>query len=243
MKEITKTDFYSALNNSKYGLEYLELVNNPTNNLSNKQKGENHHIHLRALGGADTNENIVRLSIFNHCLAHLLLVKAVLELDVYWKYEPIYALMRIANGHQFNELSDAEKITLEEVHNWAYLREQAYIEHGKKHTSIMKNVWADEVFHNRMKEKCIEVQNRPGAREHQREVQLIAQNRPETKAKRISSLRYTCNLPEIRKMKSELSLENQNRPEVKEKKSKSLKGKNKGKHRVYRADGTFYMSF
>lgn len=64
----------------------------------------------------------------------------------------------------------------------------------------------------------------------------------ETKEKiRQHSLLQMQDPEQIRKIRESLTGRKQN-PNTVAKRAKSLKGKNKGKHRVYREDGTFYMA-
>jgi hypothetical protein len=77
---------------------------------------EFHHIHPRKLGGAVRDKNnIVRLSLFEHCQAHILLAKAMPC------NETLVPVFRMSGG-QYKKLSDFEKITLEEIGEWTKIR-------------------------------------------------------------------------------------------------------------------------
>ena len=82
------------------------------------EKGyEIHHIHPRALEGPDDESNLVKLTIFEHCIAHYYLAKAV----PCWK--TLYPILRLS-GRQVKNLSDLERLSLEEICQWSLLREQ-----------------------------------------------------------------------------------------------------------------------
>lgn len=121
MKEISFKDLCAILNQSTPGQQYLSLVNSSTLPLVREVGYEIHHIHPKALGGSNQSENLVKLTTYQHCLAHVLLAKAYPCLET---LNPIVLL----SGKQVLSLSDLEKVTLEECYGWSKLREKAMVE-------------------------------------------------------------------------------------------------------------------
>lgn len=151
MKHISKKEFFNQLNSCEYGRQYLELVTNPENHLGKKDKGEVHHIHPRKLGGdLKAPENLVKLSVFNHCLAHVLLAKAFIELNITGKHEALLMISMLSRK-QYKTLSDIEKITLEDIYNWSILRQLGFEKAGK----LCKEFWetADNEFRKKFSDK------------------------------------------------------------------------------------------
>ena len=94
MKHISKEEFFNQLNSCEYGRQYLELVNNLENHLEKKDKGEVHHIHPKKMGGdLKSPENLVKLTTFNHCLAHVLLAKTAMHLHSNWIGEALMPII------------------------------------------------------------------------------------------------------------------------------------------------------
>ena len=107
---MTSREFYEILDGSEFGREYLKLIDKA---VSRKYapfgRVEKHHIHPKALGGSRKSEtNIVTLSVFEHCLAHVFLARAI----------PCPATLKpiVRMNTQFNLLSNPDKITLEDVY-------------------------------------------------------------------------------------------------------------------------------
>lgn len=111
--------FHKQLNESDFGTQYLQLIGSAKNRGLKPEKGyEIHHIHPRALEGSDDKSNLVKLTVFEHCIAHYYLAKAV----PCWK--TLYPILLLSH-RQVKKLSDLERLTLEEVCQWSLLREQA----------------------------------------------------------------------------------------------------------------------
>lgn len=131
MKTVSKEALYAALQQSIPGRQYLSLVSSNTP-VKEGQRFEIHHKHPRALGGDNSESNLVRLTTFQHCLAHLLLAKSYPCLET---LNPIILL----SGKQVHTLSDLEKVSLEECYGWSKLREKAFEELHRQ------NFFTDEV--------------------------------------------------------------------------------------------------
>lgn len=111
-------DFYRQLGESDYGKQYLALIESAKDRGLKPEKGyERHHIHSRALGGGNEDENLVKLTILEHCVAHYYLAKAI----PCWK--TLYPILKLS-GKEVRDLSDLERLTLEEVCNWSTFKEQ-----------------------------------------------------------------------------------------------------------------------
>ena len=113
--------FYKSLYESEWGQKYLKLIREP---VPEGCTVEVHHIQPRALGGSNSNVNLVRLSVYQHILAHIYLAKALPCTETLL---PITWMSR----KSVKKLSDLEKITLEEVQEWTELRKKASIESSK----------------------------------------------------------------------------------------------------------------
>lgn len=116
MKNISVREFYDSLNQSSDGRAYLELINkNKGQSLKAKKGHEIHHIHPKSLGGTDEGNNLVRLTMYDHCLAHLWLAK------VFPCPETYYVLNKLS-GKRFERFTEVEQITLEEIYQWSKTR-------------------------------------------------------------------------------------------------------------------------
>lgn len=108
--------FYGTLSKKKPGKEYLQLIEKARKQeIGPTEKVEIHHIQPVSLGGPDIGTNKVPLTIFQHCLAHLLIAKC-------FSYPEPYFVLNKMSGKHLNGLSDLEKITLEEVYKWTETR-------------------------------------------------------------------------------------------------------------------------
>ena len=121
---LTEVEFSSLLT-TKPGLDYLSVISNgynrprPKSTKGKKQKGyEIHHIVPRAYGGTEDPTNLVKLTVYEHILAHYYLT---LMTDNVFMYHSLSLMV----GKRLENLSDLEKIKLEELEHWAELREQA----------------------------------------------------------------------------------------------------------------------
>ena len=220
MKHISKEEFFKQLNSCEYGRQYLELVNNPENHLGKMDKGEVHHIHPKKMGGdLKAPENLVKLTTFNHCLAHVLLAKTAMQLHSNWIGEALMPIVWLGQGQQFHSLSELEKITLEDIYNWSELiklghKKQAECTKGKPAWNSGK--------------KCPQISKaRKGQKLSEETKQKIRENN-------------RANVPEVRKKISKKLKGRVFTEEHKQKISIKLKGKktgkpswNSGKHGIY----------
>ena len=116
---MTSEEFYTELQRSDSGREYLGLISLCQSRSLRREPGfELHYVFPRSLGGENTSSNLVRLTVFEHCQAHALLAKA---LPCYQTLQPISIL---SNG-QVKKLEDLDKVTLEEQYAWSKLRYKA----------------------------------------------------------------------------------------------------------------------
>lgn len=74
-------DGYPHLKNNKYFKWYKNIISNRI--ISPIEKGENHHILPRSMGGNDDTENIIKLSPREHYICHLCLIKFTEGRDYY----------------------------------------------------------------------------------------------------------------------------------------------------------------
>lgn len=104
-------EFEEKVQNSEY-VKLVRKVQSLGRGLIREKGFEIHHIHPRGLGGdVRAESNLVKLTLFEHCLAHLLLFK------VYPCSETGRPLLKIA-GHQFLKTSEEERRTLEQ-YGWS----------------------------------------------------------------------------------------------------------------------------
>lgn len=126
---MTKIEFEQKLQESCEGRKYLDLIaSNIRRNLVREKGYELHHIHPRGLGGENNQENLVKLTIFEHCLAHTYLAKAFPSPQT---LKPIARM----SSRQYLDLSELEKVSLDEIEGWASLREKAiHCSHSQEHS-------------------------------------------------------------------------------------------------------------
>lgn len=127
-------EFEEALVSSEWGLKYLDFIEKAkSKNLSlKKEPGFNiHHIQPKALGGTNEEENKVKLTSVEHCIAHGLLAKALPS------YKTLKPITKMSFG-QYKELSDLEKLTIDECVGWGELYKDS-LRVGVKHTQETKN--------------------------------------------------------------------------------------------------------
>lgn len=126
-----KQEFYSILENTEKGREYLNLISQAESRKNtNSLVFEKHHIHPKGLGGPNTDENIVKLTVFEHCLAHLFLVQAI---PCSQTLKPIQRMSR-----QFLTLEGYQKVTLEDTYHWSEWREKAiHCTHSPEHLAAI----------------------------------------------------------------------------------------------------------
>lgn len=116
-------EFFETLQKSEFGKRYLDLIEANRDRVLKKESGyEIHHIFPRCFGGTNEKVNLVKLTVYDHLLAHYFLVKA-LDHPKLW-----YSLSFIL-GPQFNKLSKEEQLSLQNLEGWAQLREAAIHRH------------------------------------------------------------------------------------------------------------------
>lgn len=158
-------EFFRRLKSSKEGRKYLKLIEEnkgKDRNLSWERGFERHHIQPRALGGSEDFSNLVKLTVFDHILAHLYLAKALPCYDT-------VAATCIMCGKQVKSLSEIQKISLKEVYVQANIRQlrrqfvkpkteeenRHFVEQSKKtriekYGSLMKQAHKPEVIEKRL---------------------------------------------------------------------------------------------
>lgn len=109
-------EFYDSLDQNPDGRAYLKLIDRSKSQSLEAKKGhEIHHIHPKSLGGTDETDNLVRLSMYDHCLAHLWLAKV-------FPCPETYFVLNKLSGKRFERFTEVERITLEEVYQWSKVR-------------------------------------------------------------------------------------------------------------------------
>lgn len=136
MRYMSEKDFFEKLNQTSYGQEYLNFINQilaeQRTPKVRKDGYDLHHIQPKALGGL--NSKLVKLSAFEHCKAHALLAKAIPCL------ETLYPVKTLSVG-QVQTLSDLDKVSLEDLYEWSKL-----VEEWRKINGIQNRgrVWTEE---------------------------------------------------------------------------------------------------
>lgn len=140
---MTQLEFFDLLDNSESGKEYLRLVNQAASRENLDCKIEKHHIHPRGLGGSViAPNNLVNLTVYEHCLAHVLLAKAI---PCPATFKPI-----IRMGSQYSSLIEPEQITLEEIYQWSVWREKAiHASHSPEHSAAISRARKGQVCNNK----------------------------------------------------------------------------------------------
>jgi len=121
MRNITVEKFYGDLVKTENGKDYLNLIQKARERKDRTFSGsvfEIHHVFPVSLGGSDFPDNKVKLTVYEHCLAHLLLAKC-------FTYPETYFVLNRMSGKKFLQLSDLDRVTLEEIHQWSQTRELA----------------------------------------------------------------------------------------------------------------------
>ena len=117
MHKISSVDFL-AIHNEHMQDYYKLLIGKEMTNRRPEKGFEKHHIIPRAFGGTDEHSNLVKLTIYEHILAHYYLALGTKNVHMFHAFNCIM-------GKQYKALSDLEKIKLEELEHWAQIREQA----------------------------------------------------------------------------------------------------------------------
>lgn len=116
---MNKEEFFVELSKSEEGLKYLDLVESRKGLKVSKEPGyEIHHIFPRCFGGTNEKSNLVKLTVYEHLLAHYYLALAIRHPKTLYSFSFIV-------GPQFNKLSGLEQSNLESLEKWANLREKA----------------------------------------------------------------------------------------------------------------------
>lgn len=109
---MTLQEFSSLIQNSEYA-NLIEKVQSQGRGIVRESGYEIHHIHPRGLEGeVRESSNLIKLTLFEHCLAHLLL----------FKLYPCSATgqpLRKMLGHQFSSLSEQEQSILDTKYGWS----------------------------------------------------------------------------------------------------------------------------
>lgn len=121
IKEWNSDEFLRTIQESKYYNIYFKLTHSEEEwrKKFKAQKGyEIHHIIPRCFGGDNSKENRIKLTTKEHMLAHYYL--ALMTNHIY-----MFQCFNYMMGAQFNKLSQIETIELEELENWAKVRDIA----------------------------------------------------------------------------------------------------------------------
>lgn len=113
--------FCESLRQTDEGKKYLSLIEQAQSckRSLEKEKGyEIHHIHTKALGGSNESSNLVKLSVFEHILAHYYLALAIPC------RQTLYPIIILSN-RAVRCLSDLQKVQIESLTYWSKLREDA----------------------------------------------------------------------------------------------------------------------
>ena len=84
---------------NKYAKLYYRIVNHAMVRTEIGGKNESHHIIPRSLGGSNSNDNLVKLSIREHFICHWLLTKMVIGNSSYKMYK---ALHKMSQGRELS---------------------------------------------------------------------------------------------------------------------------------------------
>lgn len=109
---------------------------------------EIHHIVSRALGGSNDPTNLIRLSCFDHIRAHILLYRACpcrkTLLPIIWM-----------SSKEFRHISEKERETIEQMEEWAQLRQEALQVSGQqgRKNLINPNIRKRALEHSRKTQK------------------------------------------------------------------------------------------
>ena len=140
---MTQLEFFNLLDNSESGREYLRLINLASSRDKVEGRVEKHHIHPKGLGGCVASpSNLVYLTIYEHCLAHVLLARAI---PCSATFKPIVRMKR-----QYDSLVQPEQCTLEEIYQWSIWREKAiHGSHSPEHSAAISRARKGQVCNNK----------------------------------------------------------------------------------------------
>lgn len=135
MRALSFCEFEEQLLQSEEGTQYLQTVDTyrkEERGLLKESGFEIHHIHPRGLGGdSKSGSNLIKVTIFEHCVLHVLLARAIPCLET---LSPVIKM----TYRQVKELSDLDRIDLEEVYHWSDLRKQARRSLSQKHSGTTR---------------------------------------------------------------------------------------------------------
>lgn len=117
MHKISAIEF-NCIHNEHMAEYYKLLVGKEPSTLKNEKGFEKHHIIPRCFGGPNDKTNIVKLTAYEHILAHYYLALGTNNVHMFHAFNCML-------GKQFHKLQDIERLKLEELQHWAQLREQS----------------------------------------------------------------------------------------------------------------------
>lgn len=161
MKTVNREKFIEILEGSTAGIQYLDLIEQVqyvNRGLSAEKGFELHHIHPRALGGeVKDEENIIKLTVLEHCISHALLAQA------FPCQETLTPIVKMSGG-QVKKLAEVEKLTLYDFYNWKELKER-----GREQSAIkLKELWRDPDYRKRWTESRKKIWTSEELRQRQR---------------------------------------------------------------------------
>ena len=120
-RKITITEF-NTIRNEWMQQYYQLLVGKEPSTLKNERGFEKHHIIPRCFGGSNDKSNIVKLTTYEHILAHYYLALGTENIHM-------FTAINMMMGRQFKKLSDLERVKIEELEHWSVIREQCRLKH------------------------------------------------------------------------------------------------------------------
>lgn len=234
---MNKVIFEEKLKSSEYGRKYIELITeiSKLQRKPVKEKGYNlHHIQPRALGGVDSVDNLIKLTVLEHCIVHALLAKAI---PCEQTLRPVVRL----STSQVTKLSDLDKCTLEDICGWASLYEEALrqprplsVIEKIKETKRKNPYKATEETKRKI---SLATKGRPKSEETRRKMSLYQKGRPKSELHKLHNREAHKGLKHSEEWKRKHSLAVTGKiksAETRKKLSESLKGKAKSElHRFH----------
>lgn len=120
-RKITITEF-NTIRNEWMQQYYQLLVGKEPSTLKNERGFEKHHIIPRCFGGSNDKSNIVKLTTYEHILAHYYLALGTENIHM-------FTAINLMMGKSFKKLSDLERVKIEELEHWSVIREQCRQKH------------------------------------------------------------------------------------------------------------------
>lgn len=149
---MNRDEFFEILQKTGEGQAYLSLIEQNRGRSLVKESGyEIHHILPVAMGGNSSADNLVKLTTYEHLLAHYYLVQSNCHPKALYIFSFII-------GPQFNKVSKEEQISLEQLKDWAILREKARHrrltpEHAEKISKALKGRKLSEKQYKQMSDQ------------------------------------------------------------------------------------------